>query len=122
MFDWLIILLISVVAFFVFAIVLTCISAKKSKTQSDTEVPDDCTEFEYIDVHAKVIDQICSTEMVGFKQPKSVKYFCICFEDDNKKTYKLSVPEEEYLGYEIGMTGILTMVDGTLYSFVPDNI
>lgn len=84
---------------------------------SNNELP----ELETVEVHTVVINQYCSSRVVGIKNLKAIKEFFVCFKNDNGKEFNLTVPEDAYDGFEIGMSGILTMVDGQLYSFIPDN-
>ncbi len=75
---------------------------------------------EAIEINVKVVDQCCTTRMVGVKYPKSIEEYFISFEKDNGEVLKLLVPKECYDGFEIGQVGVLTLVDGKLYSFKLD--
>ncbi len=68
-------------------------------------------------VRATVVDMVCYTEMVGTKRPKSIRVFTVCFETETGEIIKTNVPEEMYDGFDKGQTGVLTLVDGDLYSF-----
>lgn len=70
-------------------------------------------------VNATVIDQYCGVKTIGHKTPKTIKIFTVVFKT-NDECIKLDVPEEMYDGFEKGQTGLLTIVDNDLYSFVPD--
>ena len=70
-------------------------------------------------MNAKVIGQNCAVRMVGTKTPKTVREFVVSFESETGEIFNLPVKEEVYDGFEIGQTGLLTMVDKELYSFVP---
>lgn len=59
--------------------------------------------------------------MVGIKNPKAIREFFVYFEKDNGEKFELAVSEDVYDGFETGMSGLLTTVDGQLYSFVPDD-
>lgn len=89
----------------------------KNSTYSDDELP----EYETVEIHATVVNQSCSAKVVGIRNPKAIKEFFVYFENDNGKKLELSVPEDVYDGFETGMSGILTLVDGQLYSFIPDS-
>lgn len=109
------------VSFFVGMFVLLIKNEKYEKKQKEiNSQKDDSTEFETIDIKVKVIDQYCTTRMIGIKRPKSVEEYFISFEKDNGEVLKLLVPKECYDGFEIGQVGILTLVDGELYSFKLD--
>ena len=74
-------------------------------------------------LHAEVVDMACGVTSIGyqnFKQPRAEKYFIITFKDDNGESLQISVDEELYGGFEIGMKGNLTLIDGQLSSFELD--
>ena len=80
-------------------------------------------ETQSVTMHAEVIDMACSVKSVGtqcYKLPKAVKTFAIQFQNDAGEILDLTVPEEMYDGFDKGLTGSLTIVDGKLDSFVPD--
>ena len=80
-------------------------------------------EGEIITAHAEVIDLECGVTTIGYqayKQPKAVKYFIIHFKYDDGNVIKIPVNEEMYEGFDIGLTGTLTLVDGKLTSFELD--
>ena len=77
-------------------------------------------ETEVITVRAEVVDMYCRAEMVGIKQPKVIKEFVIFFKIDNDQVESFYVQEEYYNDYEIGMSGTLTIIDGVLNCFEPD--
>ena len=109
------------ISFFVCMFVLLIKSEKYEKKQKElNSQKDDSTEFETIDIKVKVIDQYCTTRMAGVKYPKSIEEYFISFEKDNGEVLKLLVPKECYDGFEIGQVGVLTLVDGELYSFKLD--
>lgn len=91
--------------------------AEKAKPQP----VNDTDEFETIEINVKVVDQFCTTRMVGVKYPKSIEEYFVCFQKDNDEVLKLLVPKEFYDGFEIGQIGALTLVDGEVYSFIPTN-
>ncbi len=66
---------------------------------------------------ATVVDMVCYAEMTGTKRPKSKRVFIVSFETENGEILKINVPEEMYNGFDKGQTGMLTLVDGILYSF-----
>ena len=80
-------------------------------------------EAEIITAHVEVVDMACGVNMIGspsYKQPKTIKQFSLIFKDDNGKIIQVNVSEEYYLEFDIGMTGILTLIDGQLSSFELD--
>ncbi len=93
------------------------ISSRQTKKKIEAEENPFEQEFEKTSFPAKVIDMQCRTEVVGIKNPKNVRSFVIFFELEEHETFTLSVNEEQYGGFEIGQRGILTVVDGELYSF-----
>ena len=93
-----------------FIIMMICGKHEKEKREAD----------ETIEINVKVVDQCCSTRMVGVKYPKSIEEYFICFQKDDGEILKLLVPKECYDGFEIGQVGLLTLVDGELYSFKLD--
>ncbi len=75
--------------------------------------------------HAEVVDMVCGTEMSpeaghGYWLPKTVRYFLLKFKTDEGEILEIPVEEEIYLGFDVGLTGTLTLVDGQIYSFEPD--
>ena len=96
---------------------------KKRKEESPEELSSRRTEGEVKTVHAVVADMVCGVKTVGhqaYKQPKAEKHFVIRFRDDDGNTYETSVSEEIYLGFEVGLAGELTLIDGVLFGFLPD--
>jgi len=80
-------------------------------------------EVKTVTVHARVIDMACSVKSVGtqcYKLPKTVKTFVIQFQNDAGEILDLTVSEEMYEGFDKGLAGSLTIIDGKLDSFVPD--
>ena len=77
-------------------------------------------EFSSLEVHASVIDQSCAVKTVGIKSPKTETVFTVVFQTEQKEILAFQIPEEMYEGLEIGQTGLLTIVDGQLYGFFPD--
>lgn len=111
------IIVLSVVSFCLLLVVTQKISEKaKNGSHSDNDFP----EYETVKMKAKVIDLYCLTKVVGIKNPKSVKEFFVCFENDNGEVFNLAVSEEIYDGFEQGQTGLLSMVENELYGFEPD--
>lgn len=93
------------------------VNREKMRELEDERLQATC---ETITTHATVVDMACGVNALGIKQPKAVKYFVIQFKQDNGNLVNLSVPEEFYDGFDVGLSGILTMVDGELHSFEPD--
>lgn len=76
-------------------------------------------------LHATVIDMACGVKTVGYqnyRQPKAQKNFVIIFQGDHGERIELPVSEEFYEGFDIGLAGVLTLVDGQLNSFEPDDM
>ena len=69
------------------------------------------------EMRVSVVDQFCRVEMVGIRSPKSVEIFTVVFETDEGKSLKFDVLKEIYDGIDVGKRGILTVVNGELYSF-----
>ena len=78
------------------------------------------SEGELITVHAEVTNMNCGVRMVGHKEPKTVKHFVIDFSCDDGEVRQVYVSETFYEGFEVGLAGMLTLVDGQLKSFEPD--
>ncbi len=76
------------------------------------------TEFETVKVQAEVIDLSCRVDMVGIKTSRSVTFFTVTFETDDKEIIRVDVPQEMYGGLEVGQIGEVTLVEGELYSFI----
>ena len=70
-------------------------------------------------LQATVVDLHCSVELIGTKTPRATKIFTVIFRTEEGKVCSLCVPEEMYEGIEKEQTGLLTLVDGQLYSFEP---
>ena len=94
----------------------------KQKNNHTIDIENESNEQKYTinKTRATVIEQICCVKMVGTKMPKTVREFSIVFEMKDGNILKINVPEEMYDGFEEGQTGILTTVDGELYSFEPE--
>ena len=77
------------------------------------------------EIHATVSDMICYAKTIALqnhKQSKAVKCFVISFKNGNGECFSFTVPEETYDSFEIGLSGILTIIDGEFYGFSPDGI
>ena len=77
-------------------------------------------EPETLTVHAKVVDMTCGVHTYGTKIPKVEKYFAVQFQKDDGDVLSILVPEDCYDGFEIGLCGTLSLIDGKLNSFAPD--
>ena len=107
------------VVLFIFAI----ITEKKAKKQVEAEEKTFLEkEYEKDSFLATVTDMHCSTEVVGIKNPKNIRSFVVTFELEGQETFVLPVNEEQYDGFDIGQRGILTVVDGELYSFEIESV
>jgi hypothetical protein len=119
-------LIISICVVFVVALVLfvTIYLFKNRKIiREDTkrQIEERCAiEFSGQELRATVVDHTCQVQLVGIKTPKATKIFTIVFRTEDGQSLSLNVPEEMYDGFEIGQTGLLTLVDGELYGFAPE--
>ena len=77
-------------------------------------------EPEVFEGHAVVCDMVCGVDTVGTKQPRAIKSFLIKFKCDGGDILDVYVSEEDYEGFEVGLAGALTLIDGELSSFIPD--
>lgn len=80
-------------------------------------------EAEIKSFHAEVIDMACGVHTEGrhaYRLTETVKEFYIKFRDDDDGIYDILVGESIYEGFEIGQSGILTLIDGRIDSFVLD--
>lgn len=80
------------------------------------------TTFTTQELRATVLDHTCEVRLVGTKTPKATKIFTVVFRTEDDKVLSFDVPEEMYDGFEKGQTGLLTLVDGELYGFIPENM
>ena len=82
-------------------------------------------EGDIITVHAEIVDMVCGVNTIGYqshRQPKAVKYFAIKFKNDDGALLNVFVSEEMYSELEIGLSGMLTLIDGNLDSFELDDV
>lgn len=96
------------------------VTREQARALEDARLEDDGEIFE---AHAEVINMACGVETVGYqgyKQPRAVKQFIITFRADGGSVLHVSVPEEFYEGFDVGMSGTLTLVDGEIKNFLPD--
>lgn len=106
-------------------IVIVAVEKKKLRKKQKDDSASGKTEeifnpvYETRELVAEVIDMTCSVVSVGIKNPKTVREFTVCFRDENGGVIKLQVNEEMYDGIEKGQKGLLKIVDGELYSFIP---
>ena len=120
------IILCLILAFVIFVIALVVFDKmknKRKKVEQPQNVVDPYSEeiFEQeivkSEMRVSVVDQFCRVEMVGIRSPKSVEIFTVVFETDEGKSLKFDVLKEIYDGIDVGQRGILTVVNGELYSF-----
>lgn len=81
-------------------------------------------EPEITSLHATVIDMSCEAVTIGYHlytQPRTERYFVIVFESDDGEILEIPVVEEMYDGFDVGLSGVLTLSDGQISSFVPDD-
>jgi len=90
---------------------------KKKETNISKDAAVVETEFTTVTKKATVVDQTCCVKTIGIKTPKTIKEFSVVFQTENGEIIKLNIPEEMYDGFEIGQSGILSVVGGELYSF-----
>ncbi len=113
--------ILGVVLIFTVIGIIRAIKGKKTQKTNNTRPTNKYDllkqEFETIEIKATVTEQSCCAKLVGTKTPKAVKEFTITFKTDDGQLLKLSVPEEMYDGFEKGQYGLLTIIDGELYSF-----
>lgn len=77
-------------------------------------------EGDIVEMHAEVVDMVCGVNTIGHKEPKALKRFSVTFKLDDGELMSLSVPEVFYTGFDIGLKGTLTLIDGQLSSFELD--
>ena len=120
-----------IVIFLATCIPLTILDIKKNKhkyitTKEELREWEDKRlndEGEVVTLHAEVVDMTCGVKMLpyqSYKLPQSVKQFIITFKTDDGNIITLPVLEEMYDGFEIGLVGTLTTIDGKLDSFQLD--
>ena len=78
------------------------------------------SEGEIVTAHAVVTDMLCGVNMVGYKTPTTLKQFIVKFKTDDGEILTVSVDEEYYHALEVGMSGSLTLIDGQINEFMPD--
>lgn len=103
-----------------FIIMMVCGKHEKDKIESTQSIEND-KDFESVEINAEVIDLACTTRMVGVKYQKSIEEYFVIFKRDNGEKLSFSVSKDFYDGFEIGQSGVLTLVDGEVYSFIPTN-
>ena len=124
------IIILVTIAFIALSVPLIIWDAKKTKRSMPTkeqiweqEEQRLNAEGEVFTTHAEVIDTVCGVKTVGYqgyKQPKALKQFMISFKVQNGEVLNVFVAEELYEGFDIGMMGTLTLIDGQLDSFKLD--
>lgn len=77
-------------------------------------------EFTVDIMKATVVEQMCLVKTIGIRSPKTIKMFFVVFQTENGEILKIDIPEEMYEGFAQGQTGLLSLVDGELYSFEPE--
>ena len=118
---------IAIFVIITFGIIVGILDYRKNKDKYLTkeqyrELEEACLndEGEITTAHAEVIDLECGVTTIGYQQPKAVKHFIIHFKYDNGDIIKIPVNEEMYHGFDIGLAGTLTLIDGQLNSFELD--
>ncbi len=120
------ILIASIIAVFVSIYIWD--SKKRIKTSEEGLLASEDEHFnkngENITTHVEVLDMICGVSTIGYqayKQPKSVKDFVIKFKTDTGDVFDVHISEEMYEGFDVGLSGMLTLVDGQISSFELDD-
>ena len=72
--------------------------------------------------YAEVVDMACGTKVLGSKSPKCVESYVVTFRTEKGEILPISVDHEMYDAIDVGMTGMLRLVDGRLNSFEADNV
>ncbi len=68
--------------------------------------------------HAEIVDMVCGTGLVGsYHLPKSQKTFLVVFKNENGELREICVSEDVYISLEVGMRGMLTLLNENLDSF-----
>lgn len=93
-----------------------CLRQREKEAFAQTPVP------ETRELQATVVDLCCAVRTIGYQTPKTVTLFAVTFETADGQHLYLQVPQEMYEGLEKGQTGLVTLVDGELYSFEIANI
>ena len=117
-----------ILLFVIYVIVLALVVYVKKRNKRDDVKPSEKRDNQITDadfeeefatdkMRVSVVDQFCRVEMVGIRSPKSVEIFTVVFETDEGKSLKFDVLKEIYDGIDVGQRGILTVVNGELYSF-----
>ena len=103
-------------AFVIFTVIMAIRQYNQQKGSGSTPVA--CHEETRLEIKATVKAKNCCVETVGTRIPRTVRSFFVFFETEKGEQLKVNVPEEMYDGFENGQTGILTLVNGSVYSFV----
>ena len=72
--------------------------------------------------YAEVVDMSCGTKVIGSKSVKCVESYVVVFRTEKGEILPIDVDHEMYDSIDVGMHGLLRLVDGHLNSFEPDNI
>lgn len=95
---------------------------KKNKDKyvrpTDEELFD--AEPETVTLHAEVVDMCCRSTVVGIRTPKAIREFLVVFRDDEGELHSIPVSEDIYDGFDVGQVGMLTLVGGSVDSYVLD--
>ena len=77
-------------------------------------------EPETVTLHAEVVDMCCRSTVVGIRTPKAIREFLVVFRDDEGELHSIPVSEDIYEGFDVGQVGMLTLVGGSVDSYVLD--
>ena len=107
----------------VVAIVYPFWDLKKNKEKYEAEAEEYvekkfAEEAEVEAFRAEIVDMVCGTGLVGsYHLPKSQKSFLVVFKNENGELREICVSEDVYISLEVGMRGMLTLLDENLDSF-----
>ena len=79
------------------------------------------SEGEMFTAHVMITDMLCGVNMIGYKTPTTIKQFIVKFKTDDGEILTIPVDEEYYHALDIGMGGKLTLIDGQINEFMPDD-
>lgn len=120
-----ILLSIFVIVFAACIVILVRETKKKKMTKEEQDAYYEeyfANEGEITLTYAEVVNLTCGTKVVGSKSPKCVESYVVTFRTEKGEILQIDVDHEMYDAIDIGMAGMLRLVDGRLNSFEPDNI
>ena len=120
------ILAIVIGVLFVAAVIIIDQVKNKEKYRKEAEdrkkAEDDLleSEGEMFTAHVMITDMLCGVNMIGYKTPTTIKQFIVKFKTDDGEILTIPVDEEYYHALDVGMGGKLTLIDGQINEFMPD--